>query len=202
MDSHQLLQKYSTIIQEEVNVKNLVLMESDISVEILYIPIGSQISSKFGKDTGRIIAAAKAGNIKQEQEKLIVFQGDDHRELDARDYETRYDGLDETHQSAEGNIIVSLDTQLDDELIAEGVAREISRFLNQMRKTADFAIDARVSCWFLTESAYLQGILEQYREFLSDEALIASWEGKKLEGPDGKEEFENEGEKIVFFLKK
>jgi hypothetical protein len=71
-----------------------------------------------------------------------------------------------------------------------------------MRKTADFSIDARVSCGYITESVYLKGILEQWREFLSDEALISSWSEAEIEGYDGREEFENEGETVMFYLKK
>lgn len=58
--STNILQKYNHIIAEEVNVKSVSLMEGDILVKKTYIPLGSALSSKFGKDTGRIIAAAKA----------------------------------------------------------------------------------------------------------------------------------------------
>ncbi len=201
MDSSQFLQKYSTIIQEEVNVKNLAIMDADISVTKCFIPVGTQISSKFGKDTGRIIASAKAGSVREEEGKVIVFQWNDSWILDASDYELRYEGLDEKYQSAEWNVIVSLDVLLDDSLIAEWVAREISRFLNQMRKTADFSIDARVVCGYLTDSTYLKEILQQFQEFLSDEALIREWKVWTIEEYDGKEDFENDGERLTFYLK-
>jgi isoleucyl-tRNA synthetase len=44
----------------------------------------------------------------------------------------------------DGNIIAKLDLELTPELEREGIAREISRFLNQMRKDANFNIDDRV----------------------------------------------------------
>jgi hypothetical protein len=78
----------------------------------------------------------------------------------------------------------------------------MSRFLNQMRKTADFSIDARVSCGYMSDSDYLKGIVGQWREFLSEEALISTWSESELESYDGKEEFENDGETVMFFLKK
>jgi len=65
MDTSTFLQKYGTIIEEEVNIKNISVMNDEISVKKLYIPVGTQISSKFGKDTGRIIAAAKAGYVRE-----------------------------------------------------------------------------------------------------------------------------------------
>jgi hypothetical protein len=86
-------------------------------------------------------------------------------------------------------------------LIAEWVAREISRFLNQMRKTADFAIDARVNCWYVTDSTYLKWILEQFGDFLSEEALIVTWSNDLIVWSNVQEIFENEWEVVTFSLK-
>ena len=198
--STNILQKYNHIIAEEVNVKSVSLMEGDILVKKTYIPLGSALSSKFGKDTGRIIAAAKAWSVVEEWDTVIVTQWNDSRTLEIWDVEVRYEWLDTSYQSAEGNVIVSLDTELDDDLITEWVARELSRFLNQMRKTADYPIDARISCAYSTESAYLAGVLTQFRDFLSDEALITDWVDT-LVSYDVQETFEYEEQTVVFSLK-
>lgn len=196
------LKKYSTIIQEEVNVKKLSMIEEKIPFKKLYIPLGSVISSKFGKDTSMIIAAAKAWSVKELWSKIVVFKWKDSWVLETGDYELRYQGLNETYQSAEGKVIISLDIQLDDSLIAEWIARKISRFLNQMRKTANFDIDTRICCVFMTKSIYLIEILEKYRNFLSQEALISEWKKWKIQNFSLKEEFENNWEIITFYLLK
>lgn len=198
--STNILQKYNHIIAEEVNVKSVSLMEGDILVKKTYIPLGSALSSKFGKDTGRIIAAAKAWSVVEQWDTVIVTQWNDSRTLEIWDVEVRYEWLDTSCQSAEGNVIVSLDTELDDDLITEWVARELSRFLNQMRKTADYPIDARISCAYSTESEYLAGVLTQFRDFLSDEALITDWVDT-LVSYDVQETFEYEEQTVVFSLK-
>lgn len=175
-------------------------MEGDILVKKTYIPLGSALSSKFGKDTGRIIAAAKAWSVVEQWDTVIVTQWNDSRTLEIWDVEVRYEGLDTSYQSAEGNVIVSLVTELDDDLITEWVARELSRFLNQMRKTADYPIDARISCAYSTESAYLAEVLTQFRDFLSDEALITDWVDT-LVSYDVQETFEYEEQTVVFSIK-
>lgn len=76
-------------------------------------------------------------------------------------------------------MIAKLDLQITPALEREGLARELSRFLNQMRKDADFPIDARVKMFFTTESQNLEAILEEFREFLQGEALVASIEKKQ-----------------------
>jgi isoleucyl-tRNA synthetase len=55
----------------------------------------------------------------------------------------------------EGNMIVQLDLELTEALKREGIARELSRFLNQMRKDADFAVEARVEMTYATDDKEL-----------------------------------------------
>lgn len=59
-----IVKKYHDIIAEEVNVKKVTLLSDDTHVTLSYVPLGQKLSSKFGKDTGQIIAAAKEGNAK------------------------------------------------------------------------------------------------------------------------------------------
>lgn len=76
-------------------------------------------------------------------------------------------------------MIAKLDLNLTPELEREGVARELSRFLNQMRKDADFPIDARVNMFFATESQTLETLLSEFGAFLQGEALLASIQKKQ-----------------------
>jgi isoleucyl-tRNA synthetase len=60
------------------------------------------------------------------------------------------------------------------ELLQEWVAREISRFLNQMRKDAGYNVDDKVNLRYTTNSQRLEDVLNKFWEFLKDEALIAT----------------------------
>ena len=136
--------------------------------------MGSQLSAKFGKDTGQIIANGKQGNIRElENGQIEVFspQGG-NRVLSVEDYEVAYEGLDANNIAIEGNMITELDLTLTPELEREGVAREISRFLNQMRKDADFAIEQKVKMIYTTESVEMEKLISDFSAFLSTEALL------------------------------
>jgi hypothetical protein len=61
----QLLAKYGDILQEEINVKEIGLFVSDTPIVKIFKPLGSQLSAKFGKDTGQIIANGKQGNVRE-----------------------------------------------------------------------------------------------------------------------------------------
>jgi isoleucyl-tRNA synthetase len=87
-----------------------------------------------------------------------------------------YEGLDGDDIAIEGNTIVKLDLELTEALKREGVARELSRFLNQMRKDADFAVDARVVMKYQTDDAGLAELIVEFAEFFKEEALLKSLE--------------------------
>ncbi len=183
LNEQQLLEKYGEIIKEEVNVKEIWSFHSEKPLVKVFKPLGSQLSAKFGKDTGQIIANGKQGNIRElEQGQVEVFspQGGS-RILASEDYEVAYEGLDADNIAVEGNMIAELDLNLTPELEREGVAREISRFLNQMRKDADFAVEQKVKLTYSTESENLTAILEEFDEFLKGEALLLSIEKKEAD---------------------
>lgn len=197
-----LLQKYADTIKEEVNVKEVHLLPSTTHVTKEYAPIGKELSSAFGKDTGRIIAAAKAGNAQENADKtLTVTDGSDTRTLASHQYEIRYSGIDETTQTVEDGIIVSLSTEITPALKDEGVARELSRFLNQMRKDADFNVADRVICRFATDSEYMKTIVHQFSDYLEQEALLKTIEAS-LEPGEIQAAFTGEEGTVTFILQR
>lgn len=201
-NSQHLIQKYGDIIKEEVNVKELAEFPAWIQITKTYVPLWSKLSAVFWKDTWKIISAAKAGNVEELSDgKIRVSDGTDSRDLAADDYEVRYEWLNEKTQAVEEGVIVELDLEITEQLRDEGVAREMSRFLNQMRKTIDYNVDDRVTLLYTTQSDYLTKIITTFADMLKNEALLG-W----ITASDGKgdiqEVFENDGEEATFSLKR
>lgn len=174
MHQDELLQKYGDIIKEEINIKEITGLDKTLKVKKIFKPIWSQLSAKFGKDTGKVIQFGKMGNIKQgENNQIVVFDNEgNERSLEKGDYEIAYEGLEWDNIAIDNEIIAKLDLEITPELAKEGVAREISRFLNQMRKDAKYNVDDKVSLSYQTDSEYLMEVMSQFGEFLQDEALI------------------------------
>lgn len=201
LNEQQLLEKYGEIIKEEVNVKEIWSFSSDKPLVKVFKPLGSQLSAKFGKDTGQIIANGKQGNIRElENGQVEVFSPQGWSwVLSVEDYEVAYEGLDANNIAVEGNMITELDLTLTPELEREGVAREISRFLNQMRKDADFAVEQKVKLSYTTESEYLRAILKEFDEMFKWEALLLTIEEKEADWVISSE-FVSWNEKVHFSL--
>lgn len=167
ISTQDLLKKYGEIIKEEVNVKKIDEIDNSMKITKIFKPIGSQLSAKFGKDTGKIIQYGKQGNIKDAGDgKVIIFDNEgNERTLEPGEYEIAYEGLEWDNMAVDQNIIAKLDLNITPDLQREGVAREISRFLNQMRKDADYNVDDKVKALYSTTDEHLKNILNEFEKF-------------------------------------
>ncbi len=201
LTEEELLKKYWDIIKEEINVKDVDIYQSDKPITKIYKPLWGQLSAKFGKDTWQIIANGKQWNVREVDGWIEVFDNTWHTwKLDEWDYEVVYEWLDGTDTTVEWNTIVKLDLEITDELKREWTAREISRFLNQMRKDADFSVDARVNMHYQSDSDDMKNIVKEFSEFLKEEALIINISEWNTEWDTRSDTFESENGNIKFWL--
>ena len=202
LDKTLFLKKYGETIAQEVNVKEVSLIEWDQNVTIQYVPLGKMLGADFGKDTGRIIWAAKSGAAKiQDDGRLLVSQWADSWLLTPEQFEVRYSWFDAPHQIVEEDVMVELDLELTDDLIQEWVAREVSRFLNQMRKDAGYEVGDRVMCGYVSQDSYMVEVMTTYGDYLMQEALLSEIVWEKI-ASDFEATFEMEGRGMLFWLKR
>lgn len=172
-----IVKKYWSIIQEEVNVKQVTVSEKASTLTTQYVPLWQMISPVYGKDTSRIIAAAKAWQTEFQENGILLVRDDVYtRSLDRGMYEIRYFGYDEHYETVEDGIVVWLDLTITEELKEEGVIRELSRFLNQMRKDAWCRIDERLRCILWEGDVVCKHLCKKYESYLKQEALLCSLE--------------------------
>ena len=201
LNEQDLLKKYGDIIKEEINVKDVEIYQSDKPITKIFKPLWGQLSVKFRKDTWQIIANWKQWNVREIDGWIEVFDNNWNTwKLDETDYEIVYEWLDGTDTTVEWNTIVKLDLEITEELKREWIAREISRFLNQMRKDADFSVDARVNMHYQSDNEYLKNIVKEFSEFLREEALIIDIAEWNCDGDTHSDTFESENWNIKFWL--
>ena len=197
----ELLDKYWDIIKEEINVKDVDIYQSDKPITKIYKPLWGQLSAKFWKDTWQIITNWKQWNVREIEGWIEVFDNNGNtRKLDEWDYEVVYEWLDWTDTTVEWNTIVKLDLEITEELKREWTAREISRFLNQMRKDADFSVDARVNMHYQSDSEDMKNIIKEFSEFLEKEALIIDISEGSVDWDTRSDIYESEIGSIKFWL--
>ena len=97
----------------------------------------------------------------------------------------------------ENNNFVILDTSLSDDLLEEGVARELVSKIQNMRKDYDFNIIDRINIYY-SGSARFQMILEKYNEFIKNETLCIDF----IESDSLTQEFELNDEIVKLDVEK
>ena len=71
----------------------------------------------------------------------------------------------------EGGLVVALDTELDDELLQEGLARDLVRLINDMRKAAGFDISDRIVTYYRVgrdgaNASAVRGALSTFNDYI------------------------------------
>ena len=66
---------------------------------------------------------------------------------------------------------IALDTRIDRNLALEGIARDVVRHVQILRKEAGFAIEDRIEIVFATQDENLLSAIEMFRDFLASELL-------------------------------
>jgi isoleucyl-tRNA synthetase len=83
----------------------------------------------------------------------------------------------------EGNTIVLLDSRITPEIAREGVAREITRNLQLLRKTADLQIEERVVVGVAGTGELVQATIAEWRDDIAREVLAIEWRDAVLAAP-------------------
>ena len=177
------------IIMEELNVKN-VEFKSDMSEYLEY-----NIKPNF-KELGKVLGP----KIKTLQEKLSKFTKEEIEKVKAKEITINLDGEEFTLtsdmvlitlQQKEGftaatneSTCVVLDTTLTEELILEGLAREMVRTVQAERKEQDLIITEHIKVYYNGEKD-IDKMLELYSDYVKNETLADSIEkDEKLEITD------------------
>ena len=72
----------------------------------------------------------------------------------------------------EGEVVVGLDTELTEELVAEGLARDLVRHIQNLRKRAGLRVEQRIRLWVEGEAdGGLKQALEAFGGYIAGEAL-------------------------------
>ncbi|MCX6152313.1 MAG: isoleucine--tRNA ligase [Ignavibacteriales bacterium] len=199
------INKMQEVILEEVNIKELVILEDDSEIVSKSAkPNFKSIGPKFGKKANPVANAIRTLGKKEiaqiEKGETVSIQLNDEEIVITRDdveiVSTEIAGwLVET----EDNVTVAIDTKLDDNLLAEGLAREFVNRVQNMRKEAGLDVVDRISISF-EGSEKLVNSVRSFKEYIINEILADKFSDKIFDGY--KQEFEIGEYKCAINIKK
>ena len=174
--NEQIIGDLVDLIKEELNVKN-VIFESDLGKYMNYsvkpnFKVAGPIFGASMKSFTEALAKLNTSEIETLNQgnsiKLIV---------DNKEYDINHELVDIRISSKEGfnvaeenNNFIILDTELTDELIKEGIVRELISKVQNLRKEKNFEIMDRINLYISCDE-YILSIVEEYKDMIKKEVL-------------------------------
>jgi isoleucyl-tRNA synthetase len=167
------------IISEELNVKAIEIAAGleelvSYSVKPNFRALGPRLGPKV-KEVARALASADALDLVRELDRdgvaRVQIDGAEVT-LSADEIDVRVEGREGFALAQEGPYGVALDIDLDDQLRNEGIAREVVRAVQDLRKSSGLAVEDRIDLWLVSD-VHAPG-LEEHRDFIAQEVLATA----------------------------
>jgi len=171
-DHKQKLLNVKSIILEEVNVKELNIIEGDSDIIIKKTkPNFKSIGPKFSKDVKKVQQIINTLSSQQ------ISEFEKTGKLSAGGFELAKDDIEIYTENIEGWIVetyngitIALDTKLDDKLKEEGIVREFINRVQNYRRSNEFDVNDKVKIFFKT-TENISSVLNRNIEFIKSETL-------------------------------
>ncbi len=164
------LSEYADIIRDELNVKSVEFTDSynDVADAFVYL-ITPKIGARLGGALREIIPAVKRGEYTISGDTLNVGE----YTLNVDEFENRLTVRDNVTGAAlpDNTAVVVLDTEINSELVAEGLANDALRFIQDTRKEIGLDVSDRINMTYSASPA-LGAAIEQHRDRIMRDALI------------------------------
>ena len=187
---------YNEIIKEELNVKEVLVVDGSSLAKRICKPNWRNIWPKFGKDVKFIMSEAKAGNFTELPNgnvKVWDF------ELEIGDFELVYESSDANAKIESGfGMVITMDDKITEELKQEWFARDIVRHIQEARKECNYNVDDRI--FIKIESNELAETIVNFANYIETETL--SKIDNSINSPDLEKDISIEEIKIKLSLKK
>jgi len=176
----EAVMRLSEQVLEELNIKRLELIASD-STMLAYTlkPQVKVLGPKYGPLVQKILTKFKAldAHGTQEAAKLLNETGTLNFTIDGQQVELTSDEIEVISTAQPGFVtaeergyIVALETTITPQLREEGLVRDLTHYVQDMRKKAGFSIEDHIGLAFYTNAELAQTLLH-YGEVLCSETL-------------------------------
>lgn len=183
-DSHlEQVEAYADIIREELNVRAVRFSRDESRLaDLLAKPNFSRLGPRLGPQVKEAVGWIKSLPNEQliallNRETISLQQPDGATlELGPEDVVVERRPKEGMAVAADGAIVVALELELTEDLIREGLARELVNKIQQMRKTEGLEVTQRIDVTVNADDAVAQAI-EYHREYMQAEVLAHTIKG-------------------------
>ena len=197
---------FEQIIKDELNIKEIVFENDNNKFNDAYLTVnfktaGAVLKGDVQKLKNMLLEATEEqvqNFVSQFKEgKVSVFEFEN---LDSSLFNLCYRAKEEYVIATENDKTVVLDVTIDENLMLEGLARELIRSIQVLRKQANFKVEERISIAFLDPTENIKRVIEIFGDRIKQEVLARQIE-EKIENPSLEEKIELSDESTIVQLK-
>ena len=193
----------SEFIKSEINVKNVELVGDSSKILVKKAkPNFKLLGPKFGKDlkiVSSIINNLKSAEIEKiENEKALVLEN--NIEILLEDIEIYFEDIEGWQVVSENGTTIALDTNINEELKNEGIAREIVNRIQNFRKDSGFNVSDKIIIEIENNNLIEKAIFENI-DYIKNETLAVDLNFKQTLINAQEFEFDNLNIKIKIYKK-
>lgn len=177
----EALRDQQHLIAEELNVKKVILQQNEKELVSLKAKPNFRI---LGKKVGKLMKAVQLAIDEFDQSKLLTLlngknltihvEGEEI-ELTPEDVQVERSVHEGIVAANEGVITIALETQLDEALLLEGLAREIVNKINTMRREANFAVTDRIRVQ-MQSTERVNVCFSEFKDYICGEILAEDFQ--------------------------
>ena len=186
------IEKVSHLIKSEVNIKEIEFLSPDNNILVKNVkPNFKTLGKKYGKQMKQI--QAYFANMSQDE--IHAFEKNNGTLLNVEGFDvelTLEDALISTQDipgwavTSQDDLTVALDMTITDELMQEGLAREIVNRVQNLRKTGGFEVTDRIEL-LIEMNDKIQAAVDKFGDYICTETLATITKVDALEGVEAEE---------------
>ena len=186
------IEKVSHLIKSEVNIKEIEFLSPDNNILVKNVkPNFKTLGKKYGKQMKQI--QAYFANMSQDEIHQFEKNNGTHLNIDGVDVElTLEDALISTQDipgwavTSQDDLTVALDMTITDELMQEGLAREIVNRVQNLRKTGGFEVTDRIEL-IIEMNDKIKEAIDKFGDYICTETLATITKVDALDGVEAEE---------------
>jgi isoleucyl-tRNA synthetase len=199
------------VIADELNVKSVRLMDLKESADMVSYSVkpidtlGRELRGDFPAVRNTLVSADE-NQVTSWSQKLLsgenieVEANGKSFTLTPEQVVVRQESAEGFAVSAEHGYLAALNTELSEDLIREGKAREVVRNIQNLRKEADFELSDRIALTYKTDGE-LSEVMEAFKDYISTETLIEEWNAGSVANGEFSDTVEIDGDEMLISIR-
>jgi isoleucyl-tRNA synthetase len=204
------VERFADQITEELNIKRAVLQDAKagslarFEVKANLKTLGPKLGPRL-KEVQAALAQADAGQLASQLKakgSVELSAPSGSVVLAAEDVQITPKGPEGWAVVTDKETVVAIDTRITEDLKLEGLAREVVRYVQNLRKDAGLEMEDRIALHHKTDSPQLQQAIQKHKDYIMAETLTVKWSNEPLGDGAAKVEAKIEGQLLQVELRK